>query len=208
MLGLAENGPPLIPPRPNPIFVPESGSIPFLADLLLASRANGANRTVKMTVRSDGDPTPATGVSDTLTVQVLPPIPSRVVVATVPIDGTAVSADLTENQEDAGVALKCVIPDAQWVRELDWALVDQPLTGGSPEIGGLLYLRNEGPNAAIYMLGLAENGTPLIPPRPNPMFVPESGSIPFLADLLLATGAPRTVKMIVRSDGELTPPTG
>ena len=153
---------------------------------------------------SDGDPSP--GISDTLIVQVCPPIPGTVAVAIVSTNGTAVTANLTEAMEVAGTALKCVIPDAQWLRELDWALVDQPTAGGPPEIGGLLYLRNEGPNAAVYLLGLAENGPPLVPPRPNPISVPESGIQSFLADLLLANALNRTVKIRVTSDGTMHAP--
>src|SRR5262249_45125817 len=205
MLGLAEDGPPLVPPRPNPMLVPESGTTPFLADLLLA---NGGSKTVTMTVTSDGDPTPLNGISDTLTVQVCPPIPPIVNVAVVPPGCTRGGAPLHERQGVVGWALQCGVRDAQWVRELDWALTDYPLAGGAAEIGGLLYLRNEGPNAAVYMLGLAEDGPPLIPPRPNPMLVPESGTTPFLADLLLANGVSKTVTMTVTSDGDPTPLNG
>ena len=35
----------------------------------------------------------------------------------VPTDGTPVTATLTEAQEAAGTALKCIIPDARWLRE-------------------------------------------------------------------------------------------
>ena len=172
----------------------------FLADVLLLG---GTNRTVKITVRSDGDPSP--GISDVLIVQVCPPIPATVNVAIVPTDGTAVTANLTEAQEVAGVALKCVLRDAQWLRELDWALVD-PLPVGAPEIGGLLYLRNEGPNAAVYLIGAPENGPALTPPRPNPIQVTETTApLLFLADALLLGGTNRTVKITVQSDGDPSP---
>src|SRR5262249_57811351 len=127
MLGLAEDGPPLVPPRPNPMLVPESGTTPFLADLLLA---NGVSKTVTMTVTSDGDPTPLNGISDTLTVQVCPPIPPIVNVAVVPPDCTQVKATLTETQEGQGGARKCVGRDAQWVRGLDLAFTGYPRAGG------------------------------------------------------------------------------
>src|SRR5262249_3231300 len=196
MLGLAEDGPPLVPPRPNPMLVPESGTTPFLADLLLA---NGVSKTVTMTVTSDGDPTPLNGISDTLTVQVCPPIPPIVNVAVVPPDCTVVRGSLTETQEGLGVALKCVVRDAQWVRELECALPVYPWAVGPAEIGGLLSLRNEGPNAAVYILGLAEDGPPLVPPRPNPMLVHESAPSLLLAVPILANGVSKTVTMTVTS---------
>src|SRR5262249_13887813 len=147
-------------------------------------------------------------ISDTLTVQVCPPTPPIVNVAVGPTGCTQVRASLTETQEVQGGALKCVGRDAQWVGELDWALTDYPLAGGPAEIGGLLYLCIKGPKAAVYMRGLGEDGPPLIPPRPNPMLVPESGTTPFLADLLLANGVNKTVTMTVTSDGDPTPLNG
>src|SRR5262249_22767730 len=108
----------------------------------------------------------------------IPPVPKDF---TVLPDGSVVTNILTESDEDAGVFLRGTIFNAQWITELDWALTDYPLAGGPAEIGGLLYLRNEGSNAIVYMQGLAENGPPLVPPRPNPMPVPESGTMQFLA---------------------------
>src|SRR5262249_27982692 len=115
-----DGGPALVPPRPNPTVLPATGQpMNFLADLLLAG---GTNRTVKITVHSDGEMLIQGQFSDMLTVQVCPPIPGTPKVAEVPVDGTPVTATLTENEEVAGSFLKCVIRNAQWDREEDWVL--------------------------------------------------------------------------------------
>src|SRR5207244_532268 len=64
--------------------------------------------------------------------------------ATVPINGQSVAATLTESEEDQGLGIKCLIPNAQWLRQLDWAITETEPTNGLSSLSDLLLLRNEG----------------------------------------------------------------
>src|SRR5207245_406504 len=113
-----------------------------MAELLVL---NGTNSTANITVQNDADPT--TGFSDFLTVQVVPRIPPTFKVADVPTNGASGTVTLTQSEEDAGTAIKCIIRNAQWVQELDWAFLET--TNATTTISDLLLLRNEGPDAAV-----------------------------------------------------------
>jgi hypothetical protein len=191
----SENGRPLVPPRPNPLLVAETGTSQFLAELLILG---GTNTTANITVQNDVDP--STGFSDILMVQVVPRIPPTYKPTDVPTDGTPITGTLTQSEEDAGTALKCIIRNAQWAQEMDWLILENAATNSD-----LLLLRNEGPDAAIILISDSENGSSLIPPRPNYTQLVESNNLAFLADLLFINGTNRTVKITLQNDNDPTP---
>jgi hypothetical protein len=125
--------------------------------------------------------------------------PQQYLTAIVPSDGTTVSSMLTENDETAGIGLKCIITNAQWVREWDWGLTETTPTNGVSSLSDLLLLRNEGTNASVIFISDSPGGT-LLPPRPNLLLVAEYGLEQFLADLVLKQTTSATAKITVLDD--------
>jgi len=126
-------GQPVIPPWPNPPLVASAPTLRFLAELLVL---NGTNSTAKITLLDDPG-----AFSDSLIVQLVPRIPTTFKVADVPINGQPGTVPLTEGEELAGVAIKCYIRNAQWLQEVDWALLET--NNSRTAISDLLLLRND-----------------------------------------------------------------
>src|SRR6185369_1291795 len=120
-------------------------------------------------------------------------------VAVVPTNGVPGSATLTESEEDQGIALKCVIRNAQWAQELEWGITETRDTNGISSLSDVLLLQNEGPDAAVILLSDNSFGTPT-PPRPNPLLVASAASLQFHAELLVLDGTNATAQITLLDD--------